>query len=160
VKASTKELKSLGCRPSEPRKSKWPAYGAWRENPENDTPSGKAYTNGRYDVVYAVVAVEHPDYGALQCIRLQVCNWDQSAQHDWRDFQRIKNDLVGEDWEAVELYPAEARLLDPSNAFYLWCYPPGILSWVGLQNGRSVIEPERAIAPQRDFEAALTKAQD
>lgn len=50
---------------------------------------------------------------------------DESALHDWRHFQQVKNDLVGREWEAVELYPAESRLVDPSNRFYLWCAPKG-----------------------------------
>lgn len=31
------------------------------------------------------------------------------------------NELVGEEVEAVELYPAESRLVDGSNQFHLWC---------------------------------------
>lgn len=40
---------------------------------------------------------------------------------DWRHFQRIKNELVGEECEAVELYPAEGRKVDMSNKYHLWC---------------------------------------
>lgn len=75
---------------------------------------------------------------------------DESARHDWRDFQRIKNDIVGPEWEAVELYPAESRLKDPSNRFYLWCAPKGVFEF-GLSGGRIVCGPESAIAPQRPF---------
>ncbi len=75
---------------------------------------------------------------------------DESARHDWRDFQRIKNDVVGNEWEAVELYPAESRLKDPSNRFYLWAVPPGTLRF-GLPAGRIVLDACEAIAPQRPF---------
>lgn len=40
---------------------------------------------------------------------------------DWRHFQWIKNQLVGEECEGVELYPAESRLNDTSNKFHIWC---------------------------------------
>lgn len=40
---------------------------------------------------------------------------------DWRHFQRIKNELVGEECEGVELYPAESRLTDTSNKYHIWC---------------------------------------
>lgn len=40
---------------------------------------------------------------------------------DWRHFQWIKNELVGEECEAVELYPAESRLVDTSNKYHLFC---------------------------------------
>jgi hypothetical protein len=39
---------------------------------------------------------------------------------DWRHFQQIKNELSGSECEAVELYPAESRLVDTSNKFHLW----------------------------------------
>jgi hypothetical protein len=40
---------------------------------------------------------------------------------DWRHFQWIKNQLIGEECEAVELYPAESRLVDASNKYHLFC---------------------------------------
>jgi hypothetical protein len=40
---------------------------------------------------------------------------------DWRHFQWIKNQLIGEECEAVELYPAESRMVDASNKYHLWC---------------------------------------
>lgn len=39
---------------------------------------------------------------------------------DWRHFQQIKNELVGEECEAIELYPAESRKVDTSNKYHLW----------------------------------------
>ena len=36
---------------------------------------------------------------------------------DWRHFQQIKNELVGPECEAVELYPAESRL-----TLETWCH--------------------------------------
>jgi hypothetical protein len=41
---------------------------------------------------------------------------------DWRHFQAIKNQLVGEECEGIELYPAESRLVDTSNKYHLWCH--------------------------------------
>lgn len=38
---------------------------------------------------------------------------------DWRHFQQIKNDIVGPECEAIELYPAESRLADSSNKYHL-----------------------------------------
>lgn len=75
---------------------------------------------------------------------------DQTALHDWRDFQNIKNDLAGREWEAVELYPAESRLRDPSNRFYLWCTE----NKFGFGNDtRLVCSPDDAPATQRPFPA-------
>lgn len=41
---------------------------------------------------------------------------------DWRHFQQIKNEMLGEECEAVELYPAESRKVDASNKYHLWGY--------------------------------------
>lgn len=48
---------------------------------------------------------------------------DKQPRHDWREMQRIKNELVGEEVEAVEVFPAESRLVDTSNQYHLWCFP-------------------------------------
>ena len=40
---------------------------------------------------------------------------------DWRHFQWIKNQLIGPECEAVELYPAESRMVDASNKYHLYC---------------------------------------
>lgn len=54
-------------------------------------------------------------------LQLSVRRLDRQPIHDWRDLQRIKNELVGPEHEAVELYPAESRLVDSSNQYHLWC---------------------------------------
>lgn len=82
---------------------------------------------------------------------LGIGHMTERAVHDWRDFQRIKNDICGDEWEGLELYPSESRLVDPSNRYYLWCVPPGVITW-GLQTtGRRVWDLEEALAPQRPF---------
>lgn len=43
-----------------------------------------------------------------------------SLPRDWRDLQRIKNELAGPHREAVELFPNEGRLTDESDQFHLW----------------------------------------
>jgi hypothetical protein len=68
----------------------------------------------------------------------------------FRHFQRIKNELVGPECEAVELYPAESRLVDTANQYHLWCmtspeirFPFGYLERSVNENmgGGSVQEP-------------------
>lgn len=45
---------------------------------------------------------------------------DRQTIHDWRDLQAIKNMLIGPEIEAIELYPAESRLVDTANQYHLW----------------------------------------
>lgn len=60
---------------------------------------------------------------------------DRAAAKDWREFMAIKNDLVGIDREAIEIYPSEANLVDAANEYHLWVYPPGVISDMGFATG-------------------------
>lgn len=74
-----------------------------------------------------------------------------TARHDWREFQHIKNQIAGDECEAFELYPAESRLLDPSNYYTLWCFPGLKRIKVGVNQERRVLNADEALAPQRGF---------
>jgi len=51
---------------------------------------------------------------------------------DWRHFQQIKNELVGPECEAIELYPAESRLVDQTNKYHLYaCTDPAFRFPIG-----------------------------
>ena len=45
---------------------------------------------------------------------------DRKPIKDWRHVQNIKNDILGLECEAVEIYPAESRLTDTANQYHLW----------------------------------------
>ena len=45
---------------------------------------------------------------------------DREPMHDWRHVQLIKNQIVGDENEMVELYPAESRLRDSANQFWFY----------------------------------------
>jgi hypothetical protein len=45
---------------------------------------------------------------------------DRAPIRDWRVGQKIKNQLCGPEWEGVELYPAESRVVDTCNEYHLW----------------------------------------
>jgi hypothetical protein len=81
-------------------------------------------------------------------IQLGINAIDHTARHDWREFQAIKNQLAGPECEAFELYPAESRLIDPSNYYALWCFP-GIKRLKIGQEARRVINQDVADSPQR-----------
>lgn len=84
-------------------------------------------------------------------IQIGIHTLDGTARHDWREFQWIKNQIAGEECEAFELYPAESRLLDPSNCFTLWCFPGLRRIKVGVNEGRRVLDAAEALAPQRSL---------
>ena len=99
---------------------------------------------------YQVNVTKCKDYTHLSIKRL-----DKESLHDWRDLQTIKNMLIGEEAEAIELYPAESRLVDTANQYHLWyLHPDGVPMKLnfGFKN-RSVedIHPEIANIGQRKF---------
>lgn len=51
---------------------------------------------------------------------LTIRRQDREAGLDWRHVQQIKNQLVGEENEMVELYPAESRLRDSANQYWFY----------------------------------------
>jgi hypothetical protein len=52
---------------------------------------------------------------------------------DWRHFQQIKNELLGPECEAIELYPAESRKVDESNKYHLFGYSDGRRIPIGFE---------------------------
>lgn len=116
-------------------------------------PKGQEVTEWCNDIYVVAVRVDEDDrvFGTRGgMIRLGISSLDGSARHDWRDFQAIKNQLAGPECEAFELYPAESRLLDPSNYYTLWCFPGLKRLKVGVEE-REVRDAEVALAPQRAF---------
>lgn len=72
---------------------------------------------------------------------LSIKNKDRSAKVDWRNFQYIKNQIVGEENEGCELYPAESRLVDGANQFHIWCFQnPEMKFPFGFNGGRVISE--------------------
>ncbi len=53
---------------------------------------------------------------------LSIKNKDRSAKVDWRNFQYIKNQIVGEENEGCEIYPSESRLVDTANSYHIWVF--------------------------------------
>jgi hypothetical protein len=67
--------------------------------------------------IYRVEMASSPPF-----VHLDIRRRDGQTCKEWRDFQRIKNELVGAEFEAVELFPAECRLVDTANQYHLWVH--------------------------------------
>jgi hypothetical protein len=75
---------------------------------------GLVFKNDLYQVL-----VRRVDY----YIVLSIKRLDRQPIMDWRHIQEIKNMLVGPEHEAVQLFPAESRLVDSANQYWLFCLP-------------------------------------
>lgn len=101
--------------------------------------------NKRYEVWVRVI--DGP-WGLITWLSIK--RRDKAPIHDWRDLQRIKNDLAGPEVEAVEIYPAESRLVDTANQYHLWCLPQGFQLPFGFRS-RLVAEGKFQGSVQRGF---------
>jgi hypothetical protein len=74
-------------------------------------PDERTFYNGKYQAI-----LKRTD----DLITLSIRREDRRPIIDWRDVQWIKNQLLGPEVEAVQLFPAESRLVDTSNQYYLF----------------------------------------
>lgn len=85
---------------------------------------------------------------------LSIKRRDRATVHDWRDLQRIKNMIVGDEHEGFEVYPAESRLVDTANQYHLWVFVDAAVRLpVGYQNRDVLGASEAAVfgAIQRGY---------
>lgn len=75
------------------------------------------YYNGAYQVIVRARG---------DMTELAIRREDRQAIMDWRDVQWIKNQILGPEIEAVQLFPAESRLIDTSNQYYIYALPAGV----------------------------------
>lgn len=88
-----------------------------------------------------------------ETIHLSIKRNDRAPIHDWRDLQEIKNQLVGPEHEAIELYPAESRRIDTANQYHLWVLKdPNQRFPVGFNNGRHCTTEPLGKSVNRPFE--------
>ena len=127
---------------------KLPETLSWNEAKRlyNEFENAKVYINDIYQVLYydekMVDNMGCSSETFKEQIRyLSIKRHDKEAVKDWRDFQDIKNQLCGEDSEAVELFPSETRLVDTANQYHLWVFPKGYILPFGMI-ARAVIEDE------------------
>lgn len=94
----------------------------------------------------------------MKWVHLNIRRRDGKAiMRDWRHFQWIKNQLVGPECEAIELYPAESRMVDSNNKYHLWCaIDPAFRFPLGMQD-RDVDYTQRAAATNGTRQRPLNK---
>jgi hypothetical protein len=78
------------------------------------------YVNDLYQVEVTPMSSDE-----LFACQINIRRRDGGMYKDWRHFQQIKNETVGPEREAVEVYPAESRKVDTCNKWHLWVLPEG-----------------------------------
>ena len=78
-----------------------------------------AHANDLYAVLERPVATR---WGEVRHLAIRTAS---NLEPPWRDKQRIKNELFGEDAIALEVMPATAELVDEAGMYHMWILPPG-----------------------------------
>lgn len=122
------------------------------------TPPDEIWVNDEYQCFVKYLS----DRGKGGLISLSIKRNDKQPAHDWRELQAIKNEVAGWEREAIEIYPAEARLVDEADQTWLWVMPAGVALELGFFD-RRVDTPEAAAhrassgkGSQRDWRPGLT----
>ncbi len=98
-------------------------------------PPDEIWVNDIYDCF-----VMHDDHSGVT--HLSIKRLDRAPIRNWRHFQQIKNEVVGEEREAVEIFPAESRLADNANQYHLWVLPDGAPLGLGFDGGMVTMRDE------------------
>lgn len=88
--------------------------------PIPELPADIIFLNSRYQVNMRKIRCPPPFNDGIE---LSIKTRDKAPFHNWRDIQRIKNELLGPEIEAIELFPSESRLVDTANQYYVFAFP-------------------------------------
>lgn len=72
----------------------------------------------------AMVNVKWTPWGQTRVLTVRRRSWGDRI--GWDVLQAIKNDLLGREVEAVEVYPAADDVVDEANLRHLWEWPQAI----------------------------------
>lgn len=81
----------------------------WRE---------ECYLNNRYSIQ---ISDDETSWGTV--VHLWIRRHVDGMPRSWSDLQRIKNEIVGEERVAVEVFPPEFELTDEADMSHLWVLP-------------------------------------
>ena len=85
----------------------------------------RAYTNNRYVIMIDDAAKVT---GGIAAIKAMIQRHDDKPiPNHWSEMQSIKNELFGEEVTAIEYYPAESKLQNHHNIYWLWILPEGVI---------------------------------
>tara|TARA_R100000656_G_scaffold105657_1_gene77786 strand:+ start:335 stop:856 length:522 start_codon:yes stop_codon:yes gene_type:complete len=83
----------------------------------------------RNDIYTATVRKLKPKehgFTGIEITEISISRLDGKAVHDWRHIQWLKNDVVGTEIDAIEMYPKESKLVDTANQYWLYAFTQGL----------------------------------
>ena len=88
-----------------------------RVEPDERSPQVLTVRNSRYLVLIRRYAAMD---GGANILHLSIKRLDQRPHIGYRELMRIKDELCGAEYEAVQLFPARSREVDLANQYHLW----------------------------------------
>lgn len=88
---------------------------------DKNPPDGvtKVYKNNRY----IVMLYENTLTTVGKCTKVAIQNFaGERLINHWATIQDIKNQIFGDEVEAVEYYPKESELFDVANVYWIWIF--------------------------------------
>lgn len=133
--------------PPKPNISEWPTdWGPWEWRNHLADPRARIYRElpqwvpnrpmtglkrACLNLVYSVQFFEREsEWGCIDHLLLR--RHDQGLIFPWADLQRIKDELLGPERVAVEVFPPQSQLVDDANCRHLWVLPPAFALPFGL----------------------------
>ncbi len=89
-------------------------WGEWMEvESDHIRPGSRHWRSKAYGVIVKEVDAH---------VKISIHSW-AGIRPSWWDVQRIKNEIVGEDATAVEVYPPQSEVVDNEEVFHIWVVP-------------------------------------
>jgi hypothetical protein len=88
-----------------------------------------SYVNNRYSVQLSAVRTEQ--FGEV--LHLWIRRHVNKPARSWTDLMRIKDELIGEERVAIEVYPAAEDVVDQAHMTHLWVLGEGVALPFGLK---------------------------
>jgi hypothetical protein len=120
------------------RKCLSPRYARLNEEAYRDVVFRNGNEPHNYQVAVNLIEPNESDkaQGTPDIVWLSIKRVDKEPLHDWRHLQEIKNMLVGPEYEGMEMYPAESRVVDSANQYHLWVVNDESFRWPwGFKDG-------------------------
>lgn len=84
--------------------------------PSREKFADKVYKNNKYIVqVFRDVERKGRNY-----IKVMIRRSDSEPIYSWQDMYRIKNEIFGEEVEAIQFFPKKSELVDDANLYWFW----------------------------------------
>lgn len=99
-------------------------WGAWRKTPlPNGMPGGRGWCveirEAWANNLYAVLIRPFSDDNGEEIVHLAIRTISQ-LEPPWRDMQRIKNEICGQESTAVSVMPPASELVDDADMYHMW----------------------------------------